>query len=76
MALIKKWEIRLYVEYDTWTDIECETEEEAVKLATEEFYSESHRASIENWEASFTLYCDECDVENVDDDLECQEDSE
>ena len=76
MALIKKWEIKLDVEYNTWTDIECDTEEEAVDLAMEEFYSESHRASIENWETSFTLYCDECDVEDVDDVHECEEEAE
>ena len=73
MALIKKYEVELDVKYYTWGDIEDCTEQEAVDMAIDEFYSEANRASIENWEVTESLYCDECGDENVDTDHVCEE---
>ena len=72
MALIKKWEVELDVKYYTWTDIENCDEEKAIEQAINEFYDEAHRAEIDGWDANFTLYCDECDEENVEDDHVCE----
>lgn len=72
MALIRKYEVELDVKYYTWGDIEDVTEEEAVDMAIAEFYDESNRAEIDNWDVTMTLYCDECGDEDVEETHVCE----
>ena len=76
MALIKKYEVELDVKYYTTGDIEDVTEEEAVDIAIAEFYDESNRAEIDNWDVTMSLYCDECYEEDVLESHVCEEESE
>jgi hypothetical protein len=72
--LIKRYQVKVSATYYTFTDIEDVNESEAIDLGVEEFYSESHRAEIDNTEIyDEWLYCTECGDEKVEDDHECEE---
>ena len=73
MALIRKYEVELDIKYYSTGDIEDVTEDEAVDMAISEFYDESNRAEIDNWDVSSSLYCDECEEEDVEETHECEE---
>lgn len=75
-TLSMRYEIEVIAHY-TSEEIEAKSAAQAREEATKMFYDESHRASIEDTRITDQwLVCDDCDEERVEDDHECDEESE
>jgi len=75
-TLSTRYEVLVITHY-TSEDIGASSRQDAEEQATHEFYDNAHRASIEDTRITDEwLMCDDCDEERVEDDHECDEESD